>query len=736
MKPHLSRGSRGSPGVLASLLLLCLSFPVSAARGQEPAAPDAPKSAAPRPEIRIIARNKEMTKDRLIATGDVEIQYGEFRLFADRVEFDPETRDVAAQGNVVIQTRNEVTRSERAFLNLDTERGRLEKTAGMLQPSIYFSAESIERETADLYSLSRARVTSCAQPVPRWSFSFSRANMKKDDYIEMWSPVLSVKKVPVFYLPYLRYPLRDRATGFLMPNLGYSGAKGFLYSQSFYWAVTRNMDATVGLDWYPSTGLGAGLEYRYLLPAGTGGQVNLYYFMFKRDASGLRPEPGSIIRVTHNQALPMGFTLAANIDYQKSFDFLREFDQNFRQASVSNRSSQVFLSRSWKQFNVSAQISRFETYFSDLNDSVVSTTLPQINVNVFRVKLLSPLYFSLTGGYTNWRYGFQSDYTAGTERRSNNLTMRPTLSLPFSSIPWLTVNTSLGANVVYYGQSLDPETHQIVKSPLLTGNAVVNVDVVGPVFYRIFYNETGAPRLKNIIEPYFNYTYESPVGQADRIVTPYGFFRLHQIAYGFTSRFLQKKEERQVEVLSFGLGQIYYFSPATGPLGQYLVNGMPPRWSEVSGTLRYYPRESFSLDAALGYNPYYHNLSTLRLTSTAGLREDGRFLSLNWYRSMNSWATGMDPSLSALYNRHQIGAVAGWRFPAMSLDVLGEIDYNLQQKKLLYTAGQVVYHYQCLDFLLEARVYYYRLRPETQIRFSVGLGNIGRTGDLLSGLGF
>ncbi|MGZ4886137.1 MAG: LPS-assembly protein LptD, partial [Candidatus Aminicenantales bacterium] len=349
---------------------------------------------------------------------------------------------------------------------------------------------------------------------------------------------------------------------------------------------------------------------------------------------------------------------------------------------------------------------------------------------------LSPIYFSLTGGYTNWRYGLQSEYTAGTERRSNYLTMRPTLSLPFSSIPWLTVNTSLSANIVYYGQSLNPETHQIVKNPLLAGNAIVNVDVVGPVFYRIFYNETGAPRLKNIIEPYFNYTYESPVSQADRIVTPYGFFRLHQIAYGFTSRYLQKKEDRQVEVLSFGLGQIYYFSPATGPLGQYLVDGKPPRWSEISGTVRYYPRESFSLDAALGYNPYYHNLSTLRLTSTAGLRADGRFLSLNWYRSMNPWATGMDPALSALYNRHQVGAVAGWRFPAMSLDVLGEIDYNLQVKKLLYTAGQVVYHYQCLDFLFEARVYYYRARPETQIRFSVGLGNIGRTGDLLGGLGF
>jgi lipopolysaccharide assembly outer membrane protein LptD (OstA) len=735
MKPHLPRAGRRISGALAALAALCILASPSHGLGQEPAAQAPQRIPSSQPEIRIVARNKEVTKDRLIASGDVEIHYGEFRLFADRVELNPETRDVLAEGNVVIQVRGEVTRAERVILNLDTEKGRLEKATGLIQPSILFAADSIERDAADLYSLSRARVTSCAQPVPRWSFSFSRANLKKDAYVEMWNAVLSVKKVPVFYLPYLRYPLKDRATGFLMPNIGYSGPKGFLYSQSFYWAFARNMDATVGLDAYPSLGLGAGLEYRYLLPAGTGGQVNLYYFMFKRDASGLKRDPSSIIRLTHNQALPLGFTLAASIDYQKSFDFLREFDANFRRASVSNRSSQVYLSRSWSLFNVSARISRFETYFSEIDDSVVNTSVPQVSFNVFRVKLLSPFYFSLTGGYNNWRYGWRSEYRAGTERRSSNLTVRPTLSFPFSSIPWLTVNTSVTANVVYYRQSLDPETRQAVNKPLFTGNAVVNVELTGPVLYKVFYSATGVPRLKNVIEPYANYTYESPIDQADRIVTPYGFYRFHQLAYGFTSRYFVKKEDRQVEVLSFGLGQIYYLSPETGPLGQFPVDGKPPRFSEISGTLRYYPRESFSLDAAVGFNPYYHNLSSLRLTSTAGVKEEGRFLSLNWYRSMNSWITGVDPGLLPLYNRHQIGAIAGWRLPGLSLDFVGEIDYNLQEKKILFTGGQFVYHYQCLDFLFEARVFYYRARPETQVRFSIGLGNIGRAGELLGGFG-
>jgi lipopolysaccharide assembly outer membrane protein LptD (OstA) len=729
--------TRRSLAAFVLLAFLGIGVAPSPASGQETAVPGRPESAAAvEPEIRIVARTKEMTKDRIFASGDVEIHYKEFLLLADRVEFNPETRDVVAEGNVVIQVRNEVTRGEKVLFNLNTETGRVEKASGMIQPSILFTAESLERKTTDLFSLSRARVTSCTQPVPRWGFSFSRANLKKGVYVEMWNTVLSIKKIPVLYLPYLRYPLEERATGFLMPKVGHSGAKGFEYSQNFYLAISRNMDATFGLDVYPTRGLGAGLEYRYLFAKGTGGQLNLYHFMFKKNAQGMAESPGSIIRLNHNQALPLGFTLAANVDFQTSFSFLQEFDDEFRRASVWNKSSQVFLARSWSRFNLSARASRFETYFSQVDDSIVNTSLPQVNFNVFKLKLFSPFYFSLSSGYSSWQYGWRSEYRAGTERKSTSLTVSPTLSLPFASIPWLTANTSVTANFVYYGESLDPATGQAVDDPLFTKNVLVSLEVTGPVFYRVYYGRTGEPRLKNIIEPYIKYSYDSPIGEASRIVTATGFYRYHQMSYGLTSRFLLKQADRPTEIVSIGLGQTVYFSPESGPLRQFLVDGKPPRFSEITGSLRYYPKESFNLDAAAGYNPYYHNFSSLRLTATAGLKESGRFLSVNWYKSMNSWIAGIDPELKSLYNRHQIGATGGLRLPGLSLELQGEVDYNLQEKKLLYTAGQAIYHYQCLDVLVEVRVFYFRARPETQFKFSVGLGNIGRTSDLLGGFGF
>jgi LPS-assembly protein len=721
---------------LAGLSLAGLAL-AAALGAQTPPAPQSSASPPSSAEVRILARTQEHTRGRVFAAGDVEVHYREFRLFADRVEYDTATKDILAEGNVVAQSAGEVIRAERVILNLESGRGRVEKASGIVQPSILFEAETARRRT-DLFSLTRARVTPCTQPNPRWSFSLTRANLKQDDYLEMWDAVLRVKSVPVLYLPYLRYPLRARATGFLMPRFGFSGPKGVSLSQSFYWAIAPNMDATVGVDLYSARGLGTGLEYRYLFPGGTKGDLNVYYFIYKRDAQGLKPGNSSIVRLNHTQALPLGFTLVANVDTQTSYGFLREFDNNFQRALVYNRASQVYLSRSWRRFNLSARASRFETYFSEIDDANVTTSLPQVTFNVFKTRVLPrlPIFFSLNSSFNRWQYGWKSQYEAGTERRSTRLAVSPTLSLPFSSVPWLTAAATATANLNYYGQSLDPGTGEVVEEPLLTRNFVLGVEVTGPVLYRIFYGRDGLARLKNIIEPYVNYSYDSPVDQAGRVVTTYGYFRYHQVSYGLTSRFLFKAGDRSVEVFSLGLAQTYYFSHADGPLSLFPVDGEAPRFSEVSATLRFYPQAKFSFDASAAYNPYYDTLSSLRLSATAGAKADGDFLTLTWFSSRNSWVTGIDPALIALYNRDQVGAFGGIRLPGLSLDLQLEADYNIKESKLLYTGAQATYHYQCVDVLVDVRVFYYRDRPDTQVRVSLGLGSIGKTLDFLGGFGF
>ena len=55
-------------------------------------------------------------------------------------------------------------------------------------------------------------------------------------------------RVPLIWLPYATAPAgpRVRESGFLIPNVGNSTSKGFVFGDAFYWAPRPWMDTTVG----------------------------------------------------------------------------------------------------------------------------------------------------------------------------------------------------------------------------------------------------------------------------------------------------------------------------------------------------------------------------------------------------------------------------------------------------------------------------------------------------------
>ena len=76
------------------------------------------------------------------------------------------------------------------------------------------------------------------------------------------------------------------------------------------------------------------------------------------------------------------------------------------------------------------------------------------------------------------------------------------------------------------------------------------------------------------------------------------------------------------------------------------------------------------------------------------------------------------------------------KLPFLNLDGKAEIDYDISDMQMMYTAASVTYHYQCLDFKADVRIYFFRDKPEFQYKISLGLGNIGKTTDFLGGAGW
>ncbi|HMK44055.1 MAG TPA: LPS assembly protein LptD [Dissulfurispiraceae bacterium] len=164
--------------------------------------------------------------------------------------------------------------------------------------------ENISKLAEDRYHAQRASITSCdSEPClspgviqkqrylgaprevaesasPSWAFHGRDVSITVGEKMTAQHVTLRVKDTPVFYAPYFYAPVRERQTGLLIPTVGTSSMKGFIYKQPFFWAIDDNKDATVDVDYFSKLGVGTGLQYRYLDFDGKG-QWSVYHLRDK-----------------------------------------------------------------------------------------------------------------------------------------------------------------------------------------------------------------------------------------------------------------------------------------------------------------------------------------------------------------------------------------------------------------------------------------------------------------------
>ena len=101
---------------------------------------------------------------------------------------------------------------------------------------IHFTADSVEKVSANRIVIVNAELTACDEETPKWSFTAKRAEITLNDRVRAKNPKFKVKGLTLLPLPYASISIkrRDRASGFLTPTFSGSGEKGFRLSNAYY----------------------------------------------------------------------------------------------------------------------------------------------------------------------------------------------------------------------------------------------------------------------------------------------------------------------------------------------------------------------------------------------------------------------------------------------------------------------------------------------------------------------
>jgi len=205
--------------------------------------------------------------DRLELSGNVEIQRGNRTVRTDSALLYEDSERAELRGNVRLEEPGLVLLGDGADVNLASESAQLADVTYLLtEAGLRGNAESIAKNDSGQLLIEDGSVTRCDPGSNMWRINSRRIEV---DDGAAWGTarhaVVRVKDVPVFYLPYMRFPVSDeRQSGWLFPNIGYSGEDGFMLGVPYYLNLAPDWDATLTPRVWSKRGFGAEGELRHL----------------------------------------------------------------------------------------------------------------------------------------------------------------------------------------------------------------------------------------------------------------------------------------------------------------------------------------------------------------------------------------------------------------------------------------------------------------------------------------
>lgn len=223
------------------------------------------------------AQPVEVDADRLEAKqggtavyqGDVKVRQGVRKFDSDYAELDQKSRDVIAIGNIYYNDGQITVTSDKTLKsNLDTKNSELEEGKYQVHGSpVRGSADRVTMTNNNQnITLEGAQYTTCPPGQEVWTLKAGSIDIDQTEVFgEAWNASLWLYDYPVFYFPYINFPIKDeRKTGLLYPGYTQSSKNGMDITQPFYWNIAPNYDATITSRFMDRRGLMEQVEFRYM----------------------------------------------------------------------------------------------------------------------------------------------------------------------------------------------------------------------------------------------------------------------------------------------------------------------------------------------------------------------------------------------------------------------------------------------------------------------------------------
>lgn len=521
--------------------------------------------------------------------GDVKMDRADQRIQSDVADYNNDTTDFDARGNVRYQEAGQLMSTDHMRGNQDASTAIADNVAYQMLASrgngVATQGQKLDEQRSRYIN---ATYSTCDVGNHVWELRGKDIRMDKETGEGVaHDATMSLYGVPFFWLPNFSFPIDDRRkSGFLTPSIGSSSRSGFTVSAPYYLNLAPNYDATLDPRIYADRGAMLATEFRYLVP-GSLGQVNFEYMPHDNgdsDPDGTANTKGRdrwLLKYYDHTQLYGPWSLNVSVNRASDRNYMRDFGNDLYTASIGQLTSSTYINGGGKWGTAYWNASLGADYYQNVDYSLPDSSVqykrwPRATFNVDY-----PINRWLDVGANTEAVAFRKDQSV----EGNRLDLYPYVQANFQGAAWF-VKPRVAYR--YTGYDLTGNTQQYGYYGLLgTGQAspftnnspsrslpIVSVDS-GLVFDRSMslfgnsYTQTLEPRLYYLYVPYRNQNnlplFDTTLMSFDtwELFTPNTFsgadrqINANNLSAMLTSRLL---DDNGVERVSVDFGQIRYFT--------------------------------------------------------------------------------------------------------------------------------------------------------------------------------
>jgi|GEM_PF-3400477 len=452
--------------------------------------------------------------ERIRGEGKIQVDFADLSFTCGEIDFSIPSRILwARKGVQLFPGRGWQLESDSLRLDVTSNLFRVQNSRILVEPSYYFTAETIEQVSPREIIATHAVYTACDPNDPVWKISFSRGEVDIGRSAMLRNITFRIKDTPVFYFPYFWFPInQEKAPGFLIPDFGRSSELGSFVQNYFYLPLCDWTDLGFPIDYFEKRGVGAGLEYRYCLTRSDFGRLRAYG-IYDRQKGQRRAEATLQVQqrvASHTRAV-------AEVNALSDDDYYRDFRQEIGQRYNQSLESRAFAETSTDPWQV--EVSADQATYLYEGPNIYYRRMPQVS---FSTKLRSYAHFPL---FMQWESSWAdleiSDSQSKSLMKTQRVDLSPKIFTPiqrrlYTLTPWLGCRKTL-----YFQTDRQKEARNIFGGGL---------SLTGPRFCRSF-----PGRLDHTLYPQLDLVYEtldwdrSQQTGADRETVVFGLDQLDRL---------------------------------------------------------------------------------------------------------------------------------------------------------------------------------------------------------------